>query len=147
MIAYSLHGGNGDDGEKRQRAGTRAGQTAAQLRRARAARMRHRNLVLGLGGLAIATLVVISYLTLMSGVYRLDYTLHELEATRKTLAEESARLDDGISPLESRDRLAAIADKLGMRDSAGYAVAIVPRPVEEKPHGLAFLPIASNWLR
>ena len=73
--------------------------------------------------------------------------LEDARAYLDELDSAAARLDDGISQLESRDRLAPIADKLGMRDSAGYAVAIVPRPVEEKPHGLAFLPIASNWLR
>jgi cell division protein FtsL len=147
MIAYNLYGGE-EPQPQTARAGSRAGQTAAQLRRARTARSRHRTLVMGLGGLAIATLVVLSYLWLMSNTYQLNYQIQALDNKRTTLAEESARLDDTIAQLESRERLAALADSLGMRDPRRFALVTVPpaQPVE-RPRGLAFLPIATNWLR
>jgi cell division protein FtsL len=143
MIAYKVQV---ETDAARTRAGSRAGQAAAQVRRNRAARARQRTLRFVLGGLALATVALLGYLWLMAATYRLSYDLHNLNERGTALREQSARLEDRIAQLESRDRLAAIAEQLGMREPRVWAVATVP-PVVEKPHGLAFLPFTSNWLR
>jgi cell division protein FtsL len=143
MIAYTVQV---EADAARSRAGSRAGQAAAQIRRNRAARARQRTLRLVLGGLAVATVALLGYLWLMAATYRLSYDLQHLNKTGIALREQSARLEDRIAQLESRDRLAAIAEQLGMREPRMWAVATVPPPAE-KPHGLAFLPFTSNWLR
>jgi cell division protein FtsL len=136
MIAY-------DEG---RRTPYRAAKTAADARRMRAARSRNRAVVTILATVAVALVVVGPYLMLTSGVYKLNYQLVALSDKRAELRDEAVRLDDRIEQLRSRDRLAAIAQQLGMRDAQRYALVDVPQPERDRPHGLAFLPIA-NWLR
>jgi cell division protein FtsL len=141
MIAYTLSVG---DDELPGRSGSRAGRTAAQARRRRAIRAKHRVLAFILIGLTAATLFLLSSLWLMAGAQRLSYDLEKLHKTAVGLRDQSARYEDRIAQLESRDRLAAIAERLGMSDPRRFAVATVPP--EEKPRGLAFLPSPDRWL-
>jgi hypothetical protein len=133
--------------EPRQRTGSRAGRGAAERRRVRSAGLRNRAVVRLVAVIAAATAAVVLYLGLMSNVTRLSFELAHANRDRTHLIEETARLDDQIAHLESRERLAALAQSLGMRDPSTFAVATLrPQPVE-KPSGLAFFPAVAHWLR
>jgi hypothetical protein len=112
-----------------------------------AARRRVRRTQLrGYGMLARITLAVtvvlapiLGYVLLMGNLTALNYSLAQANQQKLDLQEETMRLDDRISALESRDRLAVIAAKLHMHDPHRYAVVDVPRPAPPPPTGIAFL--------
>jgi len=125
-------------------AGSRAGRTATANRRARRRHVRYAYLVRVVATVGVVTLVVVTYLAMMANVTRMNYELSKNAEAQATLAAESARLDDQIARLESRERLAALAAKLGMHDPQTFAAVVVP-PVAARapePRGIVFL----SWL-
>jgi cell division protein FtsL len=125
--------------------GSRAGRTATANRRLHRKRIRYAYLARVVATVGVVTLVVVTYLALMANVTRMNYELSKNAETQATLAAETARLDDQIARLESRERLAAIAAKLGMHDPGTFAAVVVP-PVEARapePSGIALL----SWLK
>jgi cell division protein FtsL len=126
------------------RGGTRAGRTAARLRRSRTSRRRYRSVARILGTVAALTLLVVVYLALAANVVRLNYALAKVAQERTQLLDRTSRLDDQIARLESRERLAAVAAGLGMRQPGTFA-DVAPPAADPRmpPRGLAFL----NWPR
>jgi cell division protein FtsL len=126
------------------RAGTRAGRNAARMRRSRTRRLRYRGIVRILVVLGALTLLVVFYLGLAANVMRLNYELGKVKQERAQLIDQTSRLDDQIARLESRERLAQVAARLGMREPATFAAVVLPAPgPRTPPPGLAFL----NWPR
>jgi hypothetical protein len=122
----------------------RAARTAARVRIIE--RRRRRYLVLRRVGamMALLTLVVVAYLGRMANVTRLNYELARSVRLETRLVDDSARLDDRIAGLESRERLAAIGAKLGMHDAQTFASVVVPRAERAaEPRGVALL----GWLK
>src|SRR5271166_6151714 len=128
----------------RPRVGSRAGRTAAEVRRARTAKLRRRATAAIMTVLIPATILIVAYVALMANLTRLGYEIGKLEARRVVLLEKTARLDDRIAQLESRDRLARMMAPLGLRPAETLTVAVLPPPKSAEPaRGLAFLPIAA----
>ena len=78
---------------------------------------------------------------LTANVTGLTFAIEQAEQQRSQLQDDVQRLDDRIAHLESRERLALVAAKLGMREPAGYAVVELPQVEKARPAttGLAFL--------
>ena len=87
---------------------------------------------------------VMVYVMLTSNLTSMNYALAAAETQRTQMQQDLQRLDDRIAHLESRERLAQVAAKLGMRDPNRYEVVTLTPPSSERKHGgLAFL----GWLR
>ncbi|MGH7661423.1 MAG: hypothetical protein ACRENA_10995, partial [Vulcanimicrobiaceae bacterium] len=71
--------------------------------------------------LALVLAPVMLYVLLTTGLTSMNYQLAAAEAQKAQLTGEVQRLDDRIAYLDSRERLAQIAAKLGMRDPTQYA--------------------------
>ncbi|MFY9780982.1 MAG: hypothetical protein WAJ85_10800 [Candidatus Baltobacteraceae bacterium] len=126
------------------RSGTRAGRTAARLRRSRTRRLRYRGVVRILVTLGVVTVLVVFYLGLAANVMRLNYALGKVATERAQLLDRTSRLDEQIARLESPERLAAVAAELGMRQPATFADVSLPVSAPRtQPRGVAFL----NWPR
>jgi hypothetical protein len=83
---------------------------------------------------------VMIYVLLMGNLTALNYSLAQVTQQKSALLEETNQLDDRISQLESRERLADVASRLHMHDPSVYAVVDVPNPVAAPPsNGIAFL--------
>jgi hypothetical protein len=126
------------------RVGSRAGRAAVGRRRS--LRRRSRYLLLGriVASLAIGTVAIGIYLALMANVTRMNYELSKNLRTQTRLSDESARLDDEIQGLSSRERLGFIGAKLGMHEAESFAQISLPREYSAQPAaGIAFLP----WLK
>ena len=94
--------------------------------------------------LAAVLAPVMIYVMLTSNLTGLNYALASAETQRTQMQQDLQRLDDRIAHLESRERLAQVASKLGMRDPLHYEVVTLTPPSSEKRHGgIAFL----GWLR
>jgi cell division protein FtsL len=93
--------------------------------------------------LAMVLAPVMLYVLLTTSLTSMDYQLDAANAQKAKLTGEVQRLDDRIAYLESRERLARIAAKLGMRDPSQYAVVALKPPPVQKTDGLAFL----GWLK
>lgn len=63
-----------------------------------------------------------AYVVLTSSLTGMSYAVAKASAQREALEEESMRLDDRIAALQSDDRLAQLAAKLGMREPQVLAV-------------------------
>jgi hypothetical protein len=89
---------------------------------------------------AVLLVPVMIYVLLMGNLTALNYSLaHETEQ-KLALQEETTRLDDRITQLQSRERLADLAARLHFHDPHVYAVVDVPGPVVAPPaNGIAFL--------
>jgi len=127
----------------RPRTGTRAGRSAVERRRVRGRRRRYARFVRTLAAVGIVTLGVCLYLALLANVTRMNYDLMKVEATKARLVADSGRLDDRIASLESRERLANLALRLGMREPQTFIAIAAPSAAPPSPPGLAFL----DWLR
>ena len=126
------------------RAGSRAGRAAVERRRS--LRKRARYLLLGriVASLTIGTVAIGIYLALMANVTRMNYELSKNLRLETRLSDESARLDDEIQRLSSRERLGIIGAKLGMHEAENFAQISLPRESSgPQAAGIAFLP----WLK
>ena len=89
---------------------------------------------------AVVLVPVMIYVLLMGNLTALNYSLAHATQQKLDLQEETMRLDDRIAQLQSRERLAALAQQLHFHDPHVYAVVDVPRPVTAAPaDGIAFL--------
>lgn len=122
----------------------RTARAATQTRRKKTSRQRYAHLGQFTTGLAIATLLMIGYVMLMSNLTGLNYAVARAEHERIALQDQTARLDDKIAALRSQDRLAAIAAKLGMHDPQEYA--LVQLPAHPKPAPQPRLAVLSTTL-
>ncbi len=113
----------------------------AARRRARRTRAHGYTLMLRIATIvAVALLPVMIYVLLMGNLTALNYTLARDTQQKADLQAETARLDDRIAQLESRERLADVATKLHLHDPKVYAIVDVPRPAVAPPaNGIAFL--------
>jgi hypothetical protein len=100
------------------------------------------------GCVAVLVLPVLLYVMLTANLTSLNYRLAHVQARKTALLAETMRQEDRIAKLESRDRLAAIAARLGMRDPQLYGVAELPAPPPPRPvpQGIALLGAVNNWL-
>lgn len=118
-------------------------------RRARTSRIAHAGLLrIVLTAMAV-TLCVMAYVTLTAMLTRTNYQVVRVERERVALRDETLQLEDRLARLRSRDRLAALATKLGMQEAGAYAVVEIPRPAVPAPadRGLAFFPSLAGWIK
>ncbi len=142
MIAHQLPAQ-----EPRLRIGTRAGRTASELRRVRVRRSKY-GVVLRIATVAIlVTICVMAYLLLLANVTKLHYQSLGAEHQRANLQEETQRLDDEIARLSSRERLAALAAHLGMKDAATFSVVQLAAPKVARSERLPLLSSIAGWGR
>jgi cell division protein FtsL len=129
--------------------GTRSGRTAVTRRRNVGVRRRYRALTGICTGIGVATALVMVWLFLVAGISRTSYDLARVNRERAALQDQTTRLDDTIARLESRDRLAAVAAKLGMSDPSSFAIVQLPPPARASApsRGLAFLSAIGDWIR
>ena len=111
----------------------RTARGATETRRKKTTRRRYAHLGQFTTGLAVATLLMIGYVMLMSNLTGLNYAVARAEHERIALQDQTARLDDKIATLRSQERLAAIAAKLGMHDPQEYAIVQLPARVQRAP--------------
>lgn len=113
----------------------------ASRRRVRRSRLRGYGMVGRIAAvLGVVLVCTISYVMLMANLTSLNYALARETEHKLALQDETARLDDQIAHLLSRDRLADVAARLGMHDAQAFSVVDLPRPVNSPPpNGIAFL--------
>jgi hypothetical protein len=78
--------------------------------------------------LAVVLGALMLYVMLTSNETSLSYALEKEETQRAKLQETNARLDDRIAVLESDQRLAGVAAKLGMREPQKFTVVRLTQP-------------------
>jgi cell division protein FtsL len=140
---------------RRPRGNARVARVAAQTRRKRSLSLRYRSIVRIIQTLAAATVLIVGYLWLMANVTRMNYEYARATHERTQLLDETTALEDQIARLESRERLADLAAKLGMNEPARFSVAVLtasPTHVatEQPPpavRGVTLLPAITDWLR
>jgi cell division protein FtsL len=123
---------------------------SAQRRHARTRRTRYVAAIRVLGTLTIVVALVMSYLALMANLTSLNYRIGRASEQRAALQEETMRLDDRIAHLESRERLAELAMKMGMQEPHIYAVVSPDdaKPANKTgPGGIALLGSVADWLK
>jgi cell division protein FtsL len=117
--------------------------------------LRYRSIVNIVGTLGVVTIMIVGYLWLMANVTKMNYEYAKATHERTRLLDQTSRLDDQIAHLESRERLAAIASKLGMTEPARFGVATLAplEPIAESQasrqavRGVALLRPITDWLR
>ena len=130
--------------DERPRLGTRAGRGAVSRRRARTRQLRNAGFKRLFSIAFVVTLAVVFYLALLANVTRMNYGLAKAVREKAQLVDATSRLDDRIARLESRERLDAVARRLGMREAQSFiAVYVPPEPHPQTTRGLAFL----TWLK
>jgi hypothetical protein len=104
--------------------------------------------------LAFVLTMVMAYLALMANLTSLNYRIARASAERSALSEASVRLEDRIAHLESRERLAVLAIKMGWREPHIYAVVDQPQPKQKSDGitaaargGIALLGAVAGWLK
>jgi hypothetical protein len=128
----------------RRRGGTRAGRSAVGRRREQRRRARYAPLGRIAAAVFASTFVIVAYLALLANVTRLNYELSKSARFRAGLVDQSVRLEDQIARLESRERLARLAAKLGMHEAATFAEVALPAQAQPpEPRGIALL----SWLK
>jgi len=125
------------------RVATRSGRGAASRRRVRTKRQRYEAMLRIVVVVGVVTLAVVTYLALLANVTGMTYELAKSARDKARLQDVSARLDDRIARLASRDRLAQLAAQIGMRDPQTFAVVQSPAEPKAPPAGVAFL----RWLK
>ncbi len=97
---------------------------------------------------ALFVVPLMFYVMLTANLTSLNYKLARVELQKLALQTETLRQDDRIAKLESRERLAALAAQLKMRDPQTYAVIGLPRTqtAAAPRHGIALLGAMNQWL-
>jgi cell division protein FtsL len=106
----------------------RSARTATQTRIVKNARARYRGIVQVTVSLLVVLTALIMYVMLTSNETRLSYELGRAQVRRTALQEQDEHLDDRIASLESDQRLAALAAKLGMRQPQRFAMVRLDQP-------------------
>ncbi|HXP93062.1 MAG TPA: hypothetical protein VN905_06290 [Candidatus Binatia bacterium] len=100
---------------------------------------------------ATVVALLMLYLALMANLTSLNYRIGRASEQRTALQEETMRLDDRVAHLESRERLAELAMKLGMQEPRIYAVVSPADATASKsgrgPGGIALLGSVADWLK
>lgn len=125
----------------------RTARAATQTRRKKTMRQRYHHLGRFVFCLSAVVVLLMGYVMLMANLTSLNYSVARAEKDRVALQDQTARLDDRIAALRSQERLAAIANKLGMRDAQAYAIVQLPQPA--KPVAVSRLAVLSTlggWL-
>ena len=98
--------------------------------------------------LSVPFVLVMAYVALTANLTSLGYKSARAGAERDALQAQIARLDERVSQLQSPERLAALAARLGMHDPHSYAVVRLPQ--EPQPNGarrVAILSTVTDWLK
>ncbi len=122
----------------------------SQQRRARTSRIAHAAFRRIIATATIVTTLVIGYVMLTASLTRTNFQIVKAQRERTALSDETTQLEDKLEHLESRDRLAAIAAKLGMHDASAYAVVEIPvdpAVARHRTRGLAFFPSLAGWIK
>jgi hypothetical protein len=123
---------------------------AARLRRVRTRRQRYVAIVQILSSFTVVVALLMLYLALMANLTSMNYRIVSASAERAALQEESIRLDDRVAHLESRERLAELAIKMGMQEPRLYAV-VQPQDTkaseDQGTGGIALLGSVASWLK
>lgn len=106
----------------------RSARTATQTRIVKNNRARYGGLLRVSAAIGSVLVALLAYVMLISNVTSLSYAVAKAQQQRTALQEETARLDDRLSTLESDDRLARVAAKLGMKDPQSFAVVQLEPP-------------------
>lgn len=140
MIAQRLPYDADDERAPLRPPSSRVARAAAVRRRTRAKRLRYALLARIVASVGVLTVAVVVYLGLMANVTRMNYELGRSERARLALGATSLQLEQTLAGLRSRDRLAAIAARAGMREPRTFVSVTLPvdRP-PSPPSGLAFL--------
>lgn len=123
---------------------------SARRRQARSRTLRYAGALRVIGALTIVLGLVMSYLVLVANLTSLNDRIGRDTQVRTALQEETLQLDDRIAHLDSRERLAGIAMKLGMQEPHLYAVVDVgPKTAAARPAagGIALLGAAADWFK
>jgi len=125
----------------------RTARAASQTRRKKSAQQRYHHLGRFVFCLSAVVVLLVGYVMLMANLTSLNYSVARAEKDRVALQDQTARLDDRIASLRSQERLAAIANKLGMRDAQAYAIVQLPQPAKPVVTSrLAVLSTLGGWL-
>jgi cell division protein FtsL len=127
--------------------GTRAGRTASELRRGRVRRSRYAEVGRIAAITTVVMILVIGYLLLLANVTRMHYETARAERQRVALQEETQRLDDEIARLSSRERLAMLAARLGMKESSAFSVVQLAEPKVARSKPFPLLSSIAGWGR
>jgi len=125
----------------------RTARAASQTRRKKTTQQRYQHLGRFVFCLSTVVVLLMGYVMLMANLTSLNYAVARAEKDQVALQDQTARLDDRIAALRSQERLAAIANKLGMRDAQAYAIVQLPQPA--KPIAVSRLAVLSTlggWL-
>lgn len=133
----------------------RSGETVERTRAAtkrRFARAQRRGYLAFMRVAAVVAVVVVPlmlYVTLTANLTSLNYALARVQAQKTALLAQTMRQDDRIAKLESRERLAAVAAQLKMRDPQVYAIVTIPAqdpPEIAEQRGIPLLGSVGQWL-
>jgi len=125
------------------------GRLAARGRARRAQRRGYLAFLRVAGAAALLALPLMLYVMLTANLTSLNYKLAHVQNRKAELLAATMRQDDRIAKLESRERLAVIAARLGMHEPRVYAVVTPPAPVRmvQAPRaGIALLGAMNHWL-
>jgi hypothetical protein len=84
---------------------------------------------------------------LTSNLTGITYAVTRADAQRTALQEQTGRLDDRLAALESQDRLATLAARLGMREPQQFALVHLPSAPAASDARLAVLTSFAKFLR
>lgn len=101
---------------------------ATQRRIVRKSRARYTGVARTLTTLTCVLALLMGYVLLTSSLTGASYAVATARAQREALQEETMRLDDRIAALRSDDRLAELAERLGMREPQVFAVVRIEPP-------------------
>lgn len=97
--------------------------------------------------LAGASGLLLAYVMLTSNLTGITYAVTRADAQRTALQEQTGRLDDRLAALESQDRLATLAARLGMREPQQFALVHLPSAPAASDARLAVLTSFAKFLR
>ncbi len=106
----------------------RVARGATETRRKRTVRTRYSALLRFSTILTISSALLIGYVMLTSNLTGMTYTVAKADTQRLNLQGEVGRLDDQLVQLQSRERLAAFAARLGMKDPQQFALVRIAPP-------------------
>jgi cell division protein FtsL len=109
-------------------ANPRSARTATNKRIVEKSRARYRGILRVCTVLVVVLAALMTYVMLTSNETSLSYALERVDTQRAKLQETDARLDDRIAVLQSDQRLAAVAAKLGMQQPQRFAVVRLSKP-------------------
>jgi cell division protein FtsL len=97
---------------------------------------------------AAVVLPIMLYVMLTANITTINYKLARAQAHKTELLALTMRQEDQIAKLESRERLAQIAARLGMHEPQTFAVAALPADPGPPPaaRGVALLGAMNTWL-